>query len=77
MHFYVSLFENSQTVEAKPSAAVVGGILKSVLFTAFFAGRENSVRLCVSLSLVFPCAYASLVPGAESVHFHVGFCASA
>ena len=51
MHFYVSLFENSQTVEAKRGDTVVGRILTSAFFTAFFAGRENSVRLCVSLSL--------------------------
>ena len=69
MHFYVSLFENSQTVEAKPYDPVVGRILTSAFFTAFFAGRENSVRLCVSLRLAFPCACASLAPGAESLHF--------
>ena len=77
MHFYVSLFENSQTVEAKRYDTVVGRILRNALLTAFLAGGENSVRLCVSLTLVFPCACASLVPGAESVHFHVGFWASA
>ena len=72
MHFYVSLFGNSQTVEAKRYEPVVGRILESALFTCFFAGCENYVRLCVSPSLGFPCACASPVPGAESVHFHVG-----
>ena len=47
MHFYVSLFENSQTVEAKPNDAVV-----------VFSSEANPLCLCAKLS----CTFQSAVP---------------